>query len=245
MSRNRLTPAVGGFSLAEILVAVAVIALLAALVIAFVPGALERARSARCSGNLRSIGVAAHLFAADHDGMLPGVLFTPAGPGRELNRHGGQQWDVQIMPYLGVATSAEPAEVQTPLFCPASVVNTAVAMNRQLSYAWNSRLVEADPFNSRRLANLEQPSTVLMVIDNKMLGDQPDRNQVTFNAYGNTIYINNNQNQLRRVPYERHGGHANVLFADGSVSARKPVDDGNPTPQRVRFWNNGPLSAGD
>lgn len=232
-----------GFSLPELLIVMFIVALLVALTFTGVRSVIARSHSASCLSNLRSIGAAAHLFAAENNGRLPGVLWTRESEDQEEDRHPGQQWDAQLMPYLEVSTSAEPARIRTPFYCPASTLNTAAALNRQLSYAWNSRL--GDAFASSRVANLQTPSTILMAIDNKMLGTEPDRNQVTFSAYGNTIYINNNQNQLRRVPYERHRGEANVLFADGSAAPRRPVSEDNPTPQRVRFYNGGPLSPGD
>ena len=60
-----------GFTLVEILVVVAVIAVLAALMFPALKGSLERARTASCMQNLRSLGVAFTLYAADHNGWMP------------------------------------------------------------------------------------------------------------------------------------------------------------------------------
>lgn len=233
-----------GFSLTEIILVMAVLGILAALALTLIPGTLEKARSAGCQGNLRSIGSAAILYAADHGGRLPGVMVGRDENGSISDRYPGQQWDAQLMPYLEISLDPAPSGVRTPLLCPASELHPNAAMNRQLSYAWNVRLVDADPYRSRLLYDLQQPATILLAMDNKILANQPDRNQVTFNAYGNTIYIGNNTSQLRRVPYERHDGRVNVLFADGSVASRGPVSPTNPTPQGIRFYSNGPLSPG-
>jgi len=230
-----------GFSLVEVLVVAAILGVLAALIFPSVKGALKRSQQASCLSNLRQIGVAAHLFAGDHNGLLPGRIYTPASGSTPENNHGGEQWDVQIMPYLGIPTTTSPVNRTTVFYCPASVRNPSFALNRQLSYAWN-RMLETN--NTQRLANVRAGSSIVLAMDNKILGNQPDLNTATFQSAGNTIYFSNNQGLLSRLPYERHGGTVNLLFIDGSVASRPPVSNTNPTPQRVRFYNDGPLSPG-
>jgi prepilin-type N-terminal cleavage/methylation domain-containing protein len=60
-----------GFSLIELLVVVAVIAVLAALLLPPLVHAKERARRVRCMSHLRQFIIAVHLFGEDHDGKLP------------------------------------------------------------------------------------------------------------------------------------------------------------------------------
>ncbi len=60
-----------GFTLVELLVVVAIIAVLATLMFPAVQGGLERARTAACLQNLRSLGMAFNMYAADHDGWMP------------------------------------------------------------------------------------------------------------------------------------------------------------------------------
>lgn len=238
---DRRDPA--GFTLTEILLAVGAVAILLALTFPSLTRAYDSSKRAGCMNNLKAIGAAAHLYASEHDGQLPGILSTPGEGGAPANQHAGEQWDVQIMPYLGLGPSVPTDNIKTVFYCPASVRNPSAALSRQLSYAWNSRITASSPYNSKRISNLQQPSTTILAVDNKLLGSEPDRNSVTFGSAGNTIYINDNANQLARVAYERHEGKANVLFADGSVSARAPVaPPSNPTPRGVRFYNNGPLS---
>jgi len=231
------------FTIIELLAVVALLGVLVALLLPTFRNAIARSQQSACLANLRQIGAAAVLYAGEHDGWLPGIRFTAAEGETPENRFPGQQWDVQLMPYLDIPDSTTPSSRRTVFYCPASQRNPAFAMNRQLSYAWNSRLTPAEPYQSRRLANLERASSILMAVDNQITPENPV-NQATFQAAGNTIYVNDTVSQLRRVAYARHGGHANVLFADGSASPRLPVSTSNPAPQRVRFYNNGPLSAG-
>lgn len=60
-----------GVSLVEILVAIAIIAILGVLVLPQIQRSTEAGRNAKCLANLRQLGTGITLFAADHDGALP------------------------------------------------------------------------------------------------------------------------------------------------------------------------------
>ena len=60
-----------GFTLMELLVVVSIIAVLAALAVPAVSGALAKSNDAKCLGNLRQLYVGSRMYAADNDGMLP------------------------------------------------------------------------------------------------------------------------------------------------------------------------------
>src|SRR2546425_230338 len=68
--------ATGGFSLIEILVVFAVIALLAALIFPTLQSAKERAWRVACINNERQLISAARLYASDYDGYLPNPSWT-------------------------------------------------------------------------------------------------------------------------------------------------------------------------
>lgn len=60
-----------GFTLVELLVVVAIIAVLLALVVPQGFRMMEEARRTQCRNQLRDLGVAMLLYASDHDGWLP------------------------------------------------------------------------------------------------------------------------------------------------------------------------------
>ncbi len=71
-----------GFTLVELLVVIAVIALLAALLFPAFAQARAKARQTVCVSNLRQIGLALEQYASDHDDtFMPGVLLPTAAPG--------------------------------------------------------------------------------------------------------------------------------------------------------------------
>ena len=60
-----------GFSLMELLVALAIIAILAAILIPAMSGVREQSDATKCASNLRGIGVGLSLYAIENDGKLP------------------------------------------------------------------------------------------------------------------------------------------------------------------------------
>jgi len=66
-----------GFTLVELLVVMAIIAILASLSTPVVGGAIERGRSTKCLSNLRQIGVAVQQYAADNDYRYPAIETVP------------------------------------------------------------------------------------------------------------------------------------------------------------------------
>lgn len=70
-------PAAPGFTLVELLVVVAIIAVLASLLLPALAGGQLRARKIVCVSNLRQLGVALHGYANDNTGRIP---YGPKAP---------------------------------------------------------------------------------------------------------------------------------------------------------------------
>jgi prepilin-type N-terminal cleavage/methylation domain-containing protein len=72
----------GGFTLTELLIVIAIIALLLSIMVPCLGRAREHARRVACENNLHEGIVAAHLYAGDYDGFLPeGNIIDQSAPG--------------------------------------------------------------------------------------------------------------------------------------------------------------------
>lgn len=139
-----------GFTLIELLVTIAIVAILAALALTATGAARTQGDRAKAISNMRQIGSAIGLYAADKDSLLPGKLwpgqvaeFDPARAGRLVR---------ELAPYLGLETPAKPVVID--LFVPPAyrrmtptaslptsrtfVMNMAVASGHATINPWGS-----------------------------------------------------------------------------------------------------------
>ncbi|MGZ5544562.1 MAG: type II secretion system protein [Limisphaerales bacterium] len=81
-SKNR------GFTLVELLVVIAVIAVLASMLLPAIARAKGQAWSTKCLSNYHQVGIACAMYENDHDDSLP------------LSSHQGSSWVGSLQPYL-------------------------------------------------------------------------------------------------------------------------------------------------
>lgn len=146
----------GGFTLVEMLVALAIMAVLVALLFPALAGTTESGRRAKCLGNLRQIGAATFAFAADNNGELPSQssptwmsqIWSYACPGRE---------EPKTMP-----SNKMPPEFAGSIFCcPAAVKDDP----RVRDYAFNYRIGDGDVDTRDRIVTLSRASQHALVAD--------------------------------------------------------------------------------
>ena len=116
-----------GFTLIEILVVIAIIAILAAILFPVFARARENARRSSCQSNLKQIGLAFAQYTQDYDERYPGAYNFNASAAPVLS------WDKAIEAYAGITV----AQGASPLIfkCPSdtTVSNFAVLPTRSYS----------------------------------------------------------------------------------------------------------------
>src|SRR5689334_1876233 len=100
------------FTLIELLVVIAIIAILASLLLPALARAKGKAKDLTCLNNLKQLGVAVHMYADEHEGLLPDAETLPSSSTNGLPRI----CDL-LAAYVGYNTNAMP-KVQTVFRCP-------------------------------------------------------------------------------------------------------------------------------
>ena len=97
MHANRAKP---GFTLVELLVAIAIIGILIALLLPAVQAAREAARRAQCMNNEKQIGLAMHNFASTFNAIFPASASVTKDADGEKSSVGGYSYLVKLLPFL-------------------------------------------------------------------------------------------------------------------------------------------------
>jgi prepilin-type N-terminal cleavage/methylation domain-containing protein/prepilin-type processing-associated H-X9-DG protein len=204
------------FTLVELLVVVAIIAILAALGIPLVKTTIEKGNSTKCVNNLRQIGVAIVQYTADNDGYLP-YSYGPTVPGGQDSFSGYNAALPQLL-NVGVYSKAFPTAndynkptARHPFNCP-----SCKTTNR--TYTANEGAMGAtfaiDRFPQRKLNALSDVSKLVLIADDTA-GDSAPNNR------GQDFF--NETDYLTKIGM-RHNGKANILFADFHIEAISKTD---------------------
>lgn len=151
------------FTLIEMLVVVAIIAILAAMLSPTLQKALESARSIHCVNNLKQCGIALHCYANDHNGML---IFG------WVYHDGGLAWRVNLGEYGYVSGERKWENWSSEIYqCPtANLVADQYDPNHNYpfhcNYASNNLvLTNSNDEKQMNISAIPGPSQVAMLVD--------------------------------------------------------------------------------
>jgi prepilin-type N-terminal cleavage/methylation domain-containing protein/prepilin-type processing-associated H-X9-DG protein len=187
-----------GFTLVELLVVVAIIAILAAVFFAAWPAAIQHANCAGCAIHMRSLGVGFMDYAADNDTQLPG----------RVTGNTTDKWPVLLLPYVqdpkAYADPGDPVAMQVPV---QELVSNTSNNSSFFFNGFNDLGFYTNSHATVRLANLTTGSNLIL------LGQK---------IHGSTQYYmdfveppSGNENDI--LNQTAYFGGSNYVFADGSV----------------------------
>jgi prepilin-type N-terminal cleavage/methylation domain-containing protein/prepilin-type processing-associated H-X9-DG protein len=228
-----------GFTLIELLIVIAIIAILAALLLPALVRAREEGRGTVSLNNLRQLTLAMHVYAGDHDDLLP---YNMGGPETLKTIETGEylNWVNNVMTW-----NLDPENTNTMLVtigglgpyvsgtakvfkCPSD--NTLSTVQRKAgwtartrSYSMNAMLGNAGEFMEGgsnknnpgykqflRLADVTDPSRIFAFVE-----EHPDS---IYDGYFLNKFHDYRWNDL---PASFHNGKACFTFADGHVEAHR------------------------
>lgn len=214
------------FSLLEVLVIIAIIALLAALLIPAISQARARTETAGCQANLQRIGHGLSQLTADNGGILPNSAYgSTTAPS---NNHDSYKWMDAIAAYVGsertfLCPSDHGAKYRAALKLPDG--ETSIDYG---SYGMNGAYRDPGdgqtPPRSTATAPVRQsmiaaPSRTVWVADTNNREEANGSFGFTWaNAATNPSITATKPRQLEKI-IERHQGRANALFCDGHVES--------------------------
>jgi prepilin-type N-terminal cleavage/methylation domain-containing protein/prepilin-type processing-associated H-X9-DG protein len=166
MIKKTMSDDTKGFTLIEMLVVVAIIAVLAAILFPVFARARENARRASCQSNLKQIALGIFMYTQDYDEKFPiyntGITYNVANPQP-------YSWADIIQPYLKSQQLYQcPSESTAPTTTNPSIANsgyTDYGINLYLTYGDMSADGTLGSAGAKSLAVLTQPSLTVMMFD--------------------------------------------------------------------------------
>jgi len=226
------------FTLIELLIVIAIIAILAGLLLPALSKSKELSQQISCKNKERQLGIATQMYTLDHN------CYLPCGS----SSVGVQGWEGKLLGYFQTNGSVP---TQPYFHCPASKEGciTSNNPNRWLGYGMNAYITNmytTSYSGHKSVANItwiEHPSNLLLLCDcETRIYDGTGREHAIFQTY--TLKVTPVDVNIDSLAW-RHSTKNNILFIDGHVqlfrregsSISHDTGDPDPIPDGIEFLN--------
>ena len=213
------------FTLVELLVVVAIVAVLAALLLPAIVRAKHSAHAAKCISNLRQLGLAAQMYFDDHDGApFPYRLYATNGGviywfgWLQNGAEGTRDFDARQGPLYEYVNGLGIEICPTLNYSGANF--KLKAKGAAYGYGYNLHLTNA----AVRITALRDPSGIALFADAAQVNDFQPPASPSHPMLEEFYYVDSAGNSASYPnAHFRHGHRANVAFADGHVDRESPA----------------------
>lgn len=211
---SRINKTRRAFTLIELLIVIAIIAILAAILFPVFARARENARRAGCQSNLKQLGLAFAQYSQDYDEKYPLVFKGPWFPDF------WPTWRTYVYPYVKSAQVYTCPSGKRPVKTDNNEGVPGMFANFPISYGANGfsggaigGTATLDRIVGRPLSTIAQTSQTILLYESPC-GDKP----WPYWDQGATAYVSVGATQNAMI-WGGHMGTANYLFSDGHVKA--------------------------
>ena len=227
--KKTLTSAGKCFTLIQLLVVIAIIAILASMLLPALQQARDRAKASACVNNLKTIGSAIAFYIEDNQGCIISVNTSGRRWDGMKSENGllASYLDVDS-PRLGYVMISSGKTTRNRFYCQAAEIPAANAQYATLGLS--EYIGKSDWRKSLKMTYFRKPGTTLCAGDSygrKTSADVPS-------PFGNSLTKGQTVSK-DKYPEARHNNHSNLLYGDFHVGAGQ--DDGWFAAQPYRyFW---------
>jgi len=231
-----------GFTLIELLVVIAIIALLMGILMPALRAARRQAWGVTCQSNMRQIGLAANLFAEDHDNKVP------RGGDMKLrdSRLDSTRWFLAFMKYLAERPKDNDYRSVKMYRCPAypSKEQTVCFVINSFSLQGKSLV---DTWETLKLTSVRHLADTVYLADNEddhpnwstrpIITREGDPGHGTCDVFQVAHLGTSTNKSQRRVAQKRHKQGYNALYLDWHVGYFRVDPEDEAVRQReIEIW---------
>lgn len=226
------------FTLVELLIVIAIIAILASLLLPALKNAREKVKQTSCANTLKQIGASAQMYCNDWDDWMVPVAYDLTAAPRDVLING--PWPCRLLPYMGgnnmklwASLFVCPSISEPRIYREDSLGNVPVGTNAKHSYGFNSTVGDPGRLASQpvKVFEMKKINRVASYYPQRGSNECPLVTEVSHPPYnedgldflGDCLRWDlgnyGSPDWMVRITMFPHNCRANVLFLPGNVSS--------------------------